>query len=70
MLPHKLMAADYAALTTNAVAGVTWLTTVSNVLQIVATCIAIASGVYALMWHRARLNELKKNRKENSDGES
>lgn len=50
----KAMAASSAG-----IAGWTWIATANDLLQLVATAIGIIAGVYAIVWHRARINEVK-----------
>lgn len=60
---HKVSAqniADAAAATSISTTGWVWLVHLDNALQIVATIIAITAGIYAILWHRARLKELER----------
>lgn len=52
--------ADAAAATSISTTGWVWLVHLDNALQIVATLVAIAAGIYAIAWHRARLKELQR----------
>jgi hypothetical protein len=58
------LAAEYvakaAAATSAGIAGWTWLATANDVLQLVATVVGIVAGVYAIVWHKARIENLKK----------
>jgi len=45
------LAADAAAVLSTSAAGWTWLSHVNDILQFIATIIAIVSGVYALRYH-------------------
>lgn len=38
--------------------GLTWLVNLNDILQAGATVVAIVAGIYAIVWHRARLREL------------
>lgn len=50
----KLMAAGSAG-----IAGLTWITALNDVLQLFATGVAIVAGIYAIVWHRVRIDEVK-----------
>jgi len=65
------LAADVAAAVSGTGAVFTWVAQVNDVLQLVATGIAIIAGVYAVRWHRIRiklaqenLNDRRKNKSE------
>lgn len=51
--------AKLAAASSAGIAGVTWLATLNDVLQLVATVIGIIAGIYAIVWHRVRIEEVK-----------
>lgn len=51
-------AADVGAATAIGITGWTWLATVNQVLQAIATVVAIITGCYAIYWHRRRIEEL------------
>jgi hypothetical protein len=51
----KAMAASSAG-----IAGWTWIATANDLLQLVATAIGIIAGIYAIVWHRVRIEEVKK----------
>lgn len=51
----KAMAASSAG-----IAGLTWITALNDVLQLFATGVAIVAGIYAIVWHRVRIEEVKK----------
>jgi hypothetical protein len=59
--------ADVAAGTTAGIAGWTWLTPLTELAQLGATAVAIVTGIYAIVWHRARLAELKRKQNEQSN---
>lgn len=48
----KAMAASSAG-----IAGLTWVAALNDVLQLIATAVAIIAGLYAVAWHRFRLKE-------------
>lgn len=58
----KAMAASSAG-----IAGWTWIATANDLLQLVATAIGIIAGVYAIVWHRVRINEVKRKEHEQSN---
>ena len=49
--------AKLAAASSAGIAGVTWLATLNDVLQLVATVIGIVAGIYAIVWHRVRIEK-------------
>ncbi len=53
-------AADLAAGSTGVIAGWTWIAPLTELAQLGATVVAIVTGIYAIAWHRARLQELRK----------
>jgi dihydroorotate dehydrogenase len=65
MSPVKAFAAaDVAAVSTGGIAGWTWLAPLTELAQLGATVVAIVTGVYAIAWHRARIKELARKRRE------
>ena len=54
------MAADIAAAVSGGGALASWLAVANDIMQLVATTIAIIAGLYALRWHRFRLQQGKK----------
>ncbi len=54
--------ADLSAGGSMGVAGFTWLAPVADVLQIGATLVAIIAGVYAIRWHKLRIQIAKEKR--------
>lgn len=52
-------AADIAAAGSIASASVSWLGTANEVLQLVATVIAIVAGLFAVLVHHARLKQFR-----------
>jgi hypothetical protein len=66
-VPHRKLfnqsqevAGDLAAGVSAATAGWTWIATANELLQMVATTIAIIAGIYAIVWHRVRINQARK----------
>lgn len=53
------MTADLAAVVSGTGAVASWIATANDVLQLVATGIAIVAGVYAVRWHRLRIRIAK-----------
>ena len=53
------LAADFAAALSGAGAAASWLATANDVLQLIATSIAIIAGIYAIHWHKVRINLAK-----------
>jgi hypothetical protein len=64
MHPQGPLAAEYvaklAAASSAGIAGITWIATLNDVLQLIATAIAIIAGVYAVRWHKFRLDQGRK----------
>lgn len=54
------VAADAAAALSGSAAAYSWLNVANDILQLVATVVAIIAGLYALRWHRFRLVEGKR----------
>ena len=54
------IAADVAALVSGGGAVVSWITVANDILQLVATAIAIVAGIYAVRWHKFRLEQGRK----------
>lgn len=52
--------ADVAAATSVSTAGWTWISSANEVLQLVATVIAIVTGLYAIRYHRRKIKELER----------
>lgn len=52
--------ADFAAVLSGGGAVASWLTVANDFLQLVATSIAIIAGIYALRWHKFRLQQGRK----------
>ena len=52
--------ADIAAATSVGTASWTWIANANDVLQLVATVIAIVAGLYAISYHRKKIKELDK----------
>jgi len=49
------------------VAGFTWIAPVADVFQIIATIIACVAGIYAIRWHRLRIQIAKEKRNVKSE---
>ncbi len=54
----NIVTADFAAGTSITAAGWTWLAPVNEILTLVATAIAIVSGIYAIRYHIRKTKEL------------
>ncbi len=54
--------ADLSAGGSVGVASFTWMAPVADVLQIGATIVAIVAGVYAIRWHKLRIQIAKEKR--------
>lgn len=54
------LAADFAALVSGSGAAATWIVQVNGILQMVATGVAIAAGLYAIKWHKIRIAKERK----------
>lgn len=54
------LAADIAAAVSGGGALASWLAVANDIMQLVATTIAIIAGLYALRWHRFRLQQGRK----------
>lgn len=64
----RTYAPDFAAVGSAASAGITYVAQLNDVLQLVATVVAIVAGLYAIKWHRVRIEEINRNAlKENED---
>lgn len=51
------LAADLAVAVSGGGVLASWLTVANDLLQLIATAIAIIAGVYALRWHKFRLQQ-------------
>ncbi|MHC4302570.1 MAG: hypothetical protein ACYS7Y_35365 [Planctomycetota bacterium] len=58
--PAHGLAADFAAALSGGGALASWLAVANDLLQIVATTIAIVAGLYAVRWHKFRLQQGKR----------
>jgi hypothetical protein len=67
MNQSKDILADIAAAGTGVTATWTWVTHVNDALQLVATAVAIVAGVYAIRWHKVRIDGAVKKQKERKD---
>lgn len=67
MNQSKDILADVAAAGAGVTATWTWVAHVNDVLQLVATAVAIVAGVYAIRWHKVRIDGAVKKR-EKKDG--
>lgn len=54
---EKQAVADAAAGMSAGIAGFAWLAPLSDFLQVAATLVAIITGVYAIRWHKFRLEQ-------------
>lgn len=58
------LAAEYvakaAAASSAGIAGFTWIAQVNDIMQFVATGVAIIAGIYAIVWHRVRIADMKR----------
>jgi len=61
------LVADAAATGSVGVAGFTWMAPVADAFQIIATIIACIAGIYAIRWHRLRIQIAKEKRNVKSD---
>lgn len=72
-MPHTSitasLGADVAAFGTASVAGLTWITQVNDILQLVATAVAIVAGIGATLWHRERRLALRDERRRKNEKE-
>jgi len=62
-MPHRTtngIVADLMAATSATGAAASWIATANDVLQLIATGIAIVAGVYAIKWHRVRIKIVEK----------
>ncbi len=55
---QSLAPADFAAGTSVTAAGWSWLAPVNDILTLVATLVAIISGIYAIRYHIRKTKEL------------
>lgn len=49
--------ADGAAVGSAAFAGFSWIAPLNEVFTLIATLVAIIAGIYAIQWHRFRLQQ-------------
>ena len=56
-----LAVADIAAVVSASAATLSWIEQVNGILQIIATTVAIVAGLYAIRWHKIRINKEKQN---------
>jgi hypothetical protein len=54
----KQISADAAAVVSGGAATWTWIANLNDILQLLATVIAIVSGIYAICYHRRKYREL------------
>ena len=62
--------ADIAAAGAGVTATWTWVAHVNDILQLVATAVAIVAGFYAIKWHRVRITDAEAKRKDREQTES
>jgi len=53
-------APDLMAGISGTAAGVSWLSTINDVLQLGATAVAIVAGIYAIKWNMLRVRDMKR----------
>jgi hypothetical protein len=53
----KDVTADVAAAGSGVTATWTWVAHANDMLQLVATAVAIVAGIYAIRWHRVRIDQ-------------
>jgi len=70
MNQSKDILADIAAAGTGVTATWTWITHVNDMLQLVATAVAIVAGVYAIRWHKVRIDTAVKKEKDREQNKS
>lgn len=56
--------ADTAAAASAALAGVSWLGALNDVLTAVATMVAIIAGLYSIKWHQTRIKKMREELRE------
>lgn len=67
----KDIQADLAAAGSGVTATWTWVAAANDVLQLVATAVAIVAGIYAIRWHRVRIDgAVRKQRNDNAKRQS
>jgi len=62
MIMHRTaqgIAADLAAATSGTAAVTSWVAQANDVLQLIATGVAIVAGIYAIKWHRVRIKNVE-----------
>jgi len=62
--------ADSAAAASAGIAGLTWVAPLNEILQLGVTAIAIVAGIYAIAWHRVRIQEVKRKMRERDEKQS
>ena len=71
---HKFMsqvqevAGDVAFAGSASVAGFTWIAQLNELLQLLATTVAIVAGIYAIIWHKVRIRNASEKKDEQSNG--
>lgn len=58
----KDVLADIGSAGVGVTAAWTWVAHVNDVLQLVATAVAIVAGFYAIKWHRVRIDDAEAKR--------
>jgi hypothetical protein len=66
-MSNKDILADLGAVGSGVTATWTWVAYVNDLLQLVATTIAIVAGIYAIRWHKVRITTARE-KKEKSNG--
>jgi hypothetical protein len=68
MNQHKDILADIGAAGAGVTATWTWVAAVNDILQLAATAVAIVAGIYAIRWHKVRIdNATKKEKKDEAE---
>lgn len=62
--------ADLSAATSGGAVSIAWLAPVTDMLQLIATVVAIVTGVYAIRWHRVRIKLAKEKADAKSERDS
>lgn len=67
-MSQKDIMADLAAAGSGVTATWTWIAHVNDILQLAATAVALVAGVYAIRWHRVRIDDAIRSRRNKEDG--
>jgi hypothetical protein len=63
----KDIQADVAAAGSGVTATWTWVAAANDILQLVATAVAIVAGIYAIRWHRVRIDRAVRQQRKNDE---